>query len=149
MLRIWGGMSLQDGTTSRGEQQAAQPCRRRRPATIAGSHPSSSWRVVFFCAASFCISACASLNAASEDDVELHERIVRDRATFDLGCHEIGEVQKLGARTYGVNGCGRNATYIVRPTKGAGCRRYAKRHYADTACVAVLNSLDGSEPNVQ
>jgi hypothetical protein len=42
----------------------------------------------------------------------LEDRRLIDRAAFDLNCAEPMAVTKLDAKTRGVRGCGRQATYV-------------------------------------
>ncbi|MCP3922444.1 MAG: hypothetical protein GY714_07660 [Desulfobacterales bacterium] len=56
---------------------------------------------------------------------------VINRAAFDFNCSKRSlKVQEIGIRTYGVTGCGKRATYIVRK----GC-------ISTGNCQAIMNSM--------
>lgn len=56
--------------------------------------------------------------------------VVKRRAAFDLNCPSRSlAVTELGSRTFGVRGCGRQATYLTT----GGCT-------AEENCTAVVNS---------
>jgi len=65
---------------------------------------------------------------------------LRTRAAFDLGCPEDRmEVVTIDARTSGVRGCGRQATYVDL------CRPCANG-YVGCECTWVMNTADTTRP---
>jgi len=62
--------------------------------------------------------------------LQTQKEAVVQRARFDLSCQDLN-VQELGDRTFGVEGCEKRATYVTKGQCGNG---------GVTECTAIMNT---------
>ncbi len=67
---------------------------------------------------------------------ETMQQQVRNRAEFDLACPSL-RIQDVGASTYGVRGCGQQATYVFA---GVQCRPGVPQYHFKAYCTLVLDA---------
>ena len=83
-------------------------------------------------------SSCAFLPGFANEEVR-NERVT-DKAAWDLECEKSElKVTKISETSYGVEGCGKRASYIM-----SQCSSGILSGYYASVCTAILNSGDES-----